>query len=173
MNLAKNASSDNLPCSFDIFGATGNLASNKLMPALYHLEAAALLAESLTIIAFSRRDLTTDSWREHMREVLKDSIMGSLDTPVFERFLARFSYHKGDLNDVDSFRALADRLPPESACSSTVFYLANKPAEFGAVIQNLEAVGLNNPRGMNRVVIEKPIREDHKSAQMLNRMLEL
>jgi len=171
MNLAKNANPDNLPCSFVIFGATGNLASNKLLPALYHLEAAARLAESLTIIAFSRRDWTTANWRDYMHEVLKDKIKGSLDTPVFERFLARFTYHKGDLNDVDSFRALADRLPPESACSSTVFYLAIKPAEFGAVIQNLEAVGLNKPRGMNRVVIEKPFGEDLESAQMLNRLL--
>ena len=171
MNLAHNASLDNLPCSFVIFGATGNLASNKLLPALYHLEAAARLAESLTIIAFSRRDWTTENWREYMREALQDKIKGSLDTPVFERFLARFAYHKGDLNDVESFRALADRLPPESACSSTVFYLAIKPAEFSAVIQNLEAVGLNKPRGMNRVVIEKPFGEDLESAQMLNRLL--
>lgn len=171
MNLAKNASSEDLPCTFVIFGATGNLASNKLLPALYHLEAAARLAESLTIIAFSRRDWTTEDWRAHMREVLKDRIKGSLDTPVFERFLARFTYQTGDLNDVDSFRALADRLPSESACPSAVFYLAIKPAEFGAVIQNLEAVGLNKPRGFNRVVIEKPFGEDLESAQMLNRLL--
>jgi glucose-6-phosphate 1-dehydrogenase len=154
-----------------IFGATGNLASNKLLPALYHLEAAARLAESLTIIAFARRDWTTETWREHMREVLKDKIKGSLDTPVFERFVARFNYFKGDLNDAASYRALAERLPPESACSSAVYYLAIKPAEFGAVIQNLEAAGLNKPRGLNRVVIEKPFGEDLESAQMLNRLL--
>jgi glucose-6-phosphate 1-dehydrogenase len=171
MNLAKNTSPDDLPCSFVIFGATGNLASNKLLPALYHLEAAARLAENLSLIAFSRREWTTESWRDHLREVLKGKIKGSLDTPVFERFIARFSYLQGDLNDVESYRALADRLPPEVACSSTVFYLAIKPAEFGAVIQNLEAVGLNNPRGMNRVVIEKPFGEDIESAQMLNRLL--
>jgi glucose-6-phosphate 1-dehydrogenase len=171
MNLGKNTPADNLPCTFVIFGATGNLASNKLLPALYHLEAAARLAESLTIIAFSRRDWTTEIWREHMREVLKDKIKGSLDTPVFKRFIARFSYHKGDLNDAASYRALAEQLPPESACSSAVFYLAIKPAEFGAVIQNLEAAGLNNPRGLHRIVIEKPFGEDLESAQMLNRLL--
>ena len=56
MNLGKNSPTDNLPCTFVIFGATGNLASNKLLPALYHLEAAARLTESLSIIAFSRRE---------------------------------------------------------------------------------------------------------------------
>ncbi len=171
MNLAKNAPSDSLPCSFVIFGATGNLASNKLLPALYHLEVAARLSESLSFIAFARREWTTEVWRDHMREVLRDKVKGSLDTPVFERFLKRFSYLRGDLNDVESFQALASSLPPEVACSSTVYYLAIKPTDFGAVIQNLETVGLNKPRGMHRVVIEKPFGEDIESAQMLNRLL--
>ena len=171
MNLVRDGGSEELPCSFVIFGATGHLSSHKLLPALYHLEAASRLAESLTIFAFSRRDWTTETWREHMCEVLKDKIKGSLDSPVFQRFLARFIYHKGDINEVESYRALAERLPPESACAATVFYLAIKPAEFGAVIRNLEAVGLNRPRGMNRVVIEKPFGEDLESAQVLNRLL--
>ena len=171
MSLADEPLADNLPCSFVIFGATGNLASNKLLPALFHLEVAGRLAETFTIIAFSRRDWTTEAWREHMREALDGKIKGSLDSPVFARFLTRFTYHKGDLNDVASFRTLAERLSPESACSSAVFYLAIKPAEFGAVVQNLEAVGLNKPRGQHRVVIEKPFGEDLESAQMLNRLL--
>ncbi len=160
-----------LPCTFVIFGATGNLASNKLLPALYHLEAAARLAESLSIVAFARRPWSDDEWRAHMREVLASKIKGSLDTPVFERFVARFRYQQGDLNEVASYQALADQLPPESACSSTVFYLAIKPAEFSAVIHNLEAVGLNKPRGLNRVVIEKPFGEDIESARVLNQLL--
>jgi glucose-6-phosphate 1-dehydrogenase len=160
-----------LPCTFVIFGATGNLATNKLLPALYHLEAAARLAESLTIVAFARRPWNDDDWRAYMREVLADKIKGSMDSPIFERFIARFRYQRGDLNDVASYQALADHLPPESACSSTVFYLAIKPAEFSAVIHNLEAVGLNKPRGLNRVVIEKPFGEDIESARVLNQLL--
>ena len=74
MKLAQDPAADNLPCTFVIFGATGNLASNKLLPALYHLEAAGRLAESLSIIAFSRRDWTTENWREHMRKMLDGKI---------------------------------------------------------------------------------------------------
>ena len=162
---------DSLPCTFVIFGATGNLATNKLLPALFHLEAAARLTESLSIVAFSRRAWNDQDWRSHMREVLVDKIKGGLDTPVFERFLARFSYQQGDLNDVASYQALAGRLPSAEACSSTVYYLAIKPAEFAAVIHNLEAVGLNKPRGLNRVVLEKPFGEDIESARMLNQLL--
>ena len=160
-----------LPCTFVIFGATGNLSSNKLLPALYHLEAADRLSESLNIVAFSRRDWNDDDWHKHMREVLADKIKGTQDTPIFERFIARFTYQKGDLNDIESYKALAKRLPPEEACSATVFYLAIKPAEFAAVVHNLEAVGLNRPRGLNRVVVEKPFGEDIESARMLNQLL--
>jgi len=163
--------SDELPCTFVIFGATGNLATNKLLPALYHLEAAARLSESLNIIAFSRREWDTARWREHVRTTLAERIKGDTDSPVFGRFLARFIYQQGDLNDVESYRSLAAHLPPETACSATVFYLAIKPSEFAAVVQNLEAVGLNKPRGLNRIVVEKPFGEDIESARMLNQLL--
>ncbi|OJZ18231.1 MAG: glucose-6-phosphate dehydrogenase [Thiobacillus sp. 65-29] len=165
------ASPDELPCTFVIFGATGNLATNKLLPALYHLEAAARLSESLNIIAFSRREWDTARWREHVRTTLAERIKGDTDSPVFGRFLARFIYQQGDLNDVESYRSLAAHLPPETACSATVFYLAIKPSEFAAVVQNLEAVGLNKPRGLNRIVVEKPFGEDIESARMLNQLL--
>lgn len=171
MARSERRSSENQPCSFVIFGATGHLASNKLLPALFHLEAAARLAENLTIVAFARRDWSLDEWCEHVRTILTDKVKDKLEGPVFKRFLARFRYQQGDLNDVESYRALAANLPPESACSRRVFYLAIKPADFSAVIQSLEAVGLNQPRGMSRVVIEKPFGEDLESAQMLNRLL--
>jgi glucose-6-phosphate 1-dehydrogenase len=162
---------ESLPCTFVIFGATGNLATNKLLPALYHLEVAARLSESLNVVAFSRRPWSDDEWRAFMREVLADKIRDGVDSPVFTRFLARFSYQQGDLNDIASYEALATRLPSEDACSNAVFYLAIKPAEFSAVIRNLEAAGLNKPRGRSRVVLEKPFGEDIESARMLNQLL--
>jgi glucose-6-phosphate 1-dehydrogenase len=164
-------SPDSLPCTFVIFGATGNLSTNKLLPALYHLEAAARLAESLKIVAFSRRPWGDEEWRRHVREALAERIGSKLDTPALERLVARFTYQQGDLNDGASYQALASRLPSAEACSSTVFYLAIKPSEFAAVIRNLEAIGLNKPRGMNRVVLEKPFGEDIESARMLNQLL--
>jgi glucose-6-phosphate 1-dehydrogenase len=171
MVRSKKSQPERQPCSFVIFGATGHLASSKLLPALFHLEVAGRLADNLTIVALSRRDWTLDSWREHMCSVLDGKVKDKLKGPKLERFLARFRYQKGDLNDIASYRALVAALPSESACARTVFYLAIKPADFSAVIQNLEAVGLNKPRGMNRVVIEKPFGEDLESAQMLNRLL--
>lgn len=172
MSIAKRNQSEDLPCSFVIFGATGDLVSNKLLPALFHLEAAGRLAENLSIIAFSRRDWTTEGWHAYMREILTHKVSEKQqDRALVERFFARFRYQQGDLNEVESYRTLAAGLSPDSACSRTVFYLAIRPADFAAVIRNLKAVGLNEPRGMNRIVVEKPFGEDLESAQMLNRLL--
>ena len=162
-----------LPCTFVIIGATGNLSTNKLLPALYHLEAAGRLPENLNIIAFSRRPWDDAAWHAYMRETMAERVGTRLQPEVFERFIKRFEYQSGDLNDVKAYQELVERLsrPREGFCSSVVFYLAIKPAEFPAVIHNLEAVGLNKPRGMNRVVLEKPFGEDIESALMLNQLL--
>lgn len=163
--------SENLPCSFVIFGATGDLATHKLLPALFDLENAGRLADNLSLIAFSRRDWTTDDWLGHTRAILQDKVSQPSHQMVLDRFLARFRYLRGDLNDAESYRTLAADLAPGSTCSRTVFYLAIRPADFIAVIKNLKVIGLNEPRGMSRVVVEKPFGEDLESAQVLNRVL--
>ena len=43
------------PCSFVIFGATGNLSQIKLLPALYHLDKANRLPSDMSLFAFGRR----------------------------------------------------------------------------------------------------------------------
>ena len=119
-----------LPCTFVIFGATGNLATNKLLPALYHLEAAGRLPESLNIIAFSRRPWDDTAWHGYMRETLTQRLGVRLKPEIFERFIKRFEYQAGDLNDFNAYREMVERLsrPREGSCSSIVFYLAVKPA---------------------------------------------
>ncbi|MXS85220.1 glucose-6-phosphate dehydrogenase [Nitrosomonas sp. HPC101] len=160
-----------LPCSFVIFGATGDLSTHKLLPALFNLENAGRFEDDLSIVAFARHDWVTDDLTGYVRAALKDKASQPSRQGVLDRFLTRFRYVRGDFNDVESYRALVADLAPGLACSRTVFYLAIRPADFVAVIKNLKAVGLNEPRGMNRIVIEKPFGEDLESAQVLNRVL--
>lgn len=170
MKFSENNQSDSQPCSFVIFGATGDLATHKLLPALFDLEVAGRLADNLSIIAFSRRDWTTEHWRQHVCEIFSSRNGKRLDEALLEKFLQRFRYQKGDLLVPESYQALATTL---TACATAriVFYLAIRPADFVTVIKNLQAVGLNEPRGLNRVVIEKPFGEDLESAQVLNSLL--
>lgn len=159
------------PCNFVIFGATGNLASVKLLPALYRLERAGKLPEGLNFIAYARRDWDDAAWRAHMKEVLADQIKP--DGEALERFASRFDYLKGELHDPQSYVRLKELLakPKLGACSNIVFYLAIKPNDFPPVIKNLDAVGLSKPLGLHRIVVEKPFGEDIESAKVLNELL--
>ncbi len=159
------------PCNFVIFGATGNLATNKLLPALYRLELAGKLPEGLNFVAFARREWDDAIWREHVKTILVDKLKA--EGPCLERFVARFDYLLGELNDPQAYRDLKEVLakPKLGVCSNVVFYLAIKPGDFSAVIKNLDGVGLAKPRGLHRIVLEKPFGTDIESAQMLNQLL--
>ena len=159
------------PCNFVIFGATGNLATNKLFPALYRLEMAGKLPEGLNFIAFGRRAWDDATWRENVKEILTGKLNAS--GPTLERFVNRFDYLLGELNDPQAYLDLKDVLakPKLGVCSNVVFYLAIKPNDFSAVIKNLDGAGLSKPRGLHRIVVEKPFGVDIESAQMLNQLL--
>ncbi|MEK8088444.1 glucose-6-phosphate dehydrogenase [Thermithiobacillus plumbiphilus] len=159
-------------CHFVIFGSTGNLATKKLLPALYHLEQAGRLPPDLTFFAFGRREWDTAAWNAHMQEVLQKRLR-NFDAALFGKFCKRFSYVRGELDNADSYQELAYRLGKTEITtpSNTIFYLAIKPTEFGEVVSNLGAVGLNKDKGKHRIVIEKPFGDDLESALMLNERL--
>jgi len=154
------------PCSFVIFGATGHLAATKLLPALYNLEAQARLPDVTNFIAFARRSWDDQAWCNHMQESLQLKLGARFDPQLFRKFAARFSYVAGDLADAQAYARLLEELarPKTGACSNTVFYLAIKPSDFALAVNNLAAVGLNQPRGLHRIVVEKPFGEDLESA---------
>ncbi|MDR3394775.1 MAG: glucose-6-phosphate dehydrogenase [Parasulfuritortus sp.] len=159
------------PCNFVIFGATGNLATIKLLPALYRLELAGRLPDSLNFVAFGRRDWDDAGWRQNVKTVLAGSLKASGET--LDKFANRFDYSRGDLDDPEAYQRLKEVLakPKLGMCSNVVFYLAIKPSDFQAVIKNLDGVGLSKPRGLHRIVVEKPFGVDIESAQMLNQLL--
>jgi len=161
------------PCSFVIFGATGHLAATKLLPALYHLELAERLPEVTNFVALGRREWTDADWASHMEQALRQKLGPKFTSECFSRFAARFSYVRGDLKDSQAYKRLFEELgkPKTGVCSNIVFYLAVKPEDFGSIVENLAVVGLNRPRGLHRIVVEKPFGEDIASAQQLNQAL--
>jgi len=161
------------PCSFVIFGATGHLAATKLLPALYNLETQARLPDVTNFIAFARRNWDDQAWCGHMQESLQLKFGSRFDQQLFRKFAARFSYVAGDLADAQVYVRLLEELakPKTGACSNIVFYLAIKPSDFALAVNNLAAVGLNQPRGLHRIVVEKPFGEDLESARVLNATL--
>jgi glucose-6-phosphate 1-dehydrogenase len=161
-------------CTFVIFGATGNLAVNKLLPSLYHLEAAGRLPEGLAIVGFGRRPWDAAIWRREVREILAPRARdGGLDETLWARFEQRLEFVQGDISDPDAYRHLAEtleahpELPP-----NIIFYMAIRPAEFSLVSEYLADAGLNREEvGWRRLVVEKPFGYDLESAQLLDQRL--
>jgi glucose-6-phosphate 1-dehydrogenase len=160
-------------CTLVIFGATGNLANNKLLPALYHLELVDRLHADTRILGFGRRDWSDEEWRKEVLKVLEPQARGGLDKAVAERLCQRLHFFRGDLEDEQSFSHLADRLDADPVFPpNQIFYLAIGPKSYAGVAMGLAAAGLNEQRqGWARLVVEKPFGYDLESASALDRGL--
>ncbi len=163
----------NEACTYVIFGATGNLSRVKLMPALYHLEVENRLPEGSKILALGRRDWSQQKWLDEVKIMLTEKARGGLDETVLQRFMARLSYHKGDLHDKQNYVELATKLADSNDFPSNIaFYLAISPNDFANVTQYLSEVELlTETHGWRRLVIEKPFGYDLESAQALQHRL--
>ncbi|MGZ4969405.1 MAG: glucose-6-phosphate dehydrogenase [Methylobacter sp.] len=161
------------PCTYTIFGATGNLSRIKLMPALYHLDAANRLPEGTRIVAIGRRPWDQARWLEEVRQMLEDKIPDDFDEAVFQRFSARMYYHRGDIEQTQCYTELTDTLNKDNQFPKNIaFYLSISPSDFGVVMEMLSNNSLfDEGHGWRRVIIEKPFGYDLDSAQALQKRI--
>jgi glucose-6-phosphate 1-dehydrogenase len=155
-----------------IFGASGDLTSRKLIPALYELCRKKRLPENTRIIGFSRTRYSDDAWREKLAETTATFVGKNFDASLWHQFAPTISYHPGDVDNAADFSGLKDCLAKlEGDKSATrVYYLSTAPQLYGAALACLGAAGLaREDRAPCRVVIEKPFGTDVASAQELNR----
>jgi glucose-6-phosphate 1-dehydrogenase len=166
-------SSQTDPCTYIIFGSTGNLARTKLLPALYHLEAVGCLPENTTILGLGRRPWNTESWRETVRTDLQDKLGSEFSTKIFDKLVDRLNYFQLDLSDQTGYQQLAKELEDNSIYSSNlVFYLSIAPEFYASVSRSLAESGLNNEAsGWRRLVVEKPFGYDLENARILDASL--
>jgi len=157
------------PCTYTIFGATGNLARIKLIPALYHLDVENRLDDDTKIIAIGRRPWDNKKWIAEVHEMLLAKARGGIDETVFERFIGRLHYHKGDMLHSDCYSSLATLLKDTATFPQNfAFYLAINPSDFSHVIERLSAPNLlDEEQFWRRVVIEKPFGTDLESSRSL------
>ncbi|HZN33690.1 MAG TPA: glucose-6-phosphate dehydrogenase [Pirellulaceae bacterium] len=155
-----------------IFGASGDLTSRKLIPALYSLHHKGRLPDQTRVVGVSRTSFTSEAWREELAASTQQFAGTEFDSAAWQRFAGSLFYHAGDIDKLDDFAALAKFLNDLEghAGATRVYYLSTAPSLYAAAIANLGAAGLaDESRGVRRVVIEKPFGRDLKSAQELNR----
>ena len=162
------------PCTIIIFGATGDLAKKKLLPALYHLNIEKRLTDDTRIICMGRQETTQSQWHEKVTEYISLKARNGLDDDSLKHFLSKIDYFKCDLTESSSYQQLNTQLqdPSRNYSSNIVFYLSISPSLFGVVGDQLAAVGLNKEDlGWRRLVVEKPFGYDQKSAAELEQTI--
>jgi glucose-6-phosphate 1-dehydrogenase len=162
-----------MPHTLVIFGASGDLTSRKLVPALYLLFQKGRLPKGTRIVGVSRTAFTHEVWREQLA-VTTQKFTGKAFAPTtWTNFAASIFYHAGDIDRPDDFHALAKMLDQLEAGEPTsrLYYLATAPSLYATAIANLGLAGLaaESKDKVRRVVIEKPFGTDLVSAQKLNR----
>jgi glucose-6-phosphate 1-dehydrogenase len=165
------------PSVLVLFGATGDLAHRKVIPAMYHLWRTNLLPLEFLVLAVGRRPYDDDAFVAEARTSLDQySRILPVDEEAWRSFSERIRYHRLDFADAAGFDDLAVKLDEIDKTDGTrgnrVFYLATQPSQFAEIVAQLGRVGLDHEKhdeGWRRVVIEKPFGHDLDSAKKLNR----
>ncbi len=149
-----------------VFGATGDLARRKLMPALYHRLRDGQVQDGSRIIGVSRRELSDDEYRAMVREALDQFLPAEdKDAATIDRFLGMVFYVAADVSADTGWDRLA-KLLEEGADRVRAFYLAVGPDLFAEICAGIGSHGLVTPE--TRVVIEKPVGKNLASAEKVN-----
>src|ERR1700722_7236929 len=171
------------PCVLVLFGVTGDLATKKLLPAIYDLANRGLLPPGFSLVGFARRD-----WEdEDFAKITHDAVKAHARTPFREEVWRQLSegvrFVPGEFADDEAFDRLAQtvaQLDTERGTGGNyAFYLSVPPKAFQQVVQQLKRSGLadapdpepGHKRAWRRVVIEKPFGHDLDSARQLNEIL--
>jgi glucose-6-phosphate 1-dehydrogenase len=161
------------PTTIVLFGATGDLAQRKLLPALFSNCIKGRLPEGSRIVGFARQKWSLDQFQEHVKEALKRHAPALFDAERWREFAVLLSYSAGDLERREDFEALEAHLRSlEAPEVSRVYYLAIAPRFYGSACRNLRDVGMTGEeQGGRRIVIEKPFGYDGQSAAELDRVV--
>lgn len=168
------------PITVVIFGATGDLAKNKILSALLDLSMKGLLGTNYRVVGYSRKDLSDVDYRQFVRTAIieKNKIVSE---EMLEDFLKKVSYLRGDLDVVDDYKNLKQNLTQYDteigSCTNKMYYLAVPPTMYEKVFNGLDKGDLviNCKKSLNdswtRILVEKPFGNDLEQARLLDKKL--
>jgi glucose-6-phosphate 1-dehydrogenase len=157
-----------------IFGVTGDLAQNKLLPSLFSLFRQKLLPREFSIIGFSRREISDEELRDYF--VKLKNLEGWAD------FARHLTYQKGMFEEEEGYLSLINRLNEFDQkigdCATRLLYLATPPANYEAILSFLDKTSLSKGCGQGsnkwtRLIVEKPFGSDLETAKALDKTCSL
>lgn len=162
----------NTPFVLVIFGATGDLAHHKLIPALFSMYKEKQLPDDFFIYGFARRDITNEQFAELFTEFVSEKEWSS--------FAKHLYYQQGLFDEKIGYEMLVKRLEEVDtkmgACITRVFYLATPPQNYDVILDHLSSTKLSEGCGQGsskwtRIAIEKPFGKDLETAKALDKKL--
>ncbi len=165
------------PCVIAVFGASGDLATRKLFPALYHLFSGNYLPEHFAIIGCSRTSFDDAAFQSHVRNnlpALMDDVADRRD-----EFVRKICYQTLVYDNLEDYNALNQRLKSVNSSFGTqgnrLFYLAVPPQLYTVISTLLGRSGTarekDKTQEWSRIILEKPFGHDLASALELNEIL--
>lgn len=167
------------PTILTIFGATGDLSANYLIPSLVILYSEKLLPEDFKLVCVGRRDMTKESYLDFA--IKKSNNLKTILNPQLKKsFLKHLIYFQGDFDSLESFKNLQHVLSEETKngqheCFNRLYYFATSPEQFAKIAVILKKTNLleacSGHGRQVRVLVEKPFGDNLHSAQKLNSLL--
>src|SRR6266704_7174438 len=167
------------PCTVILFGASGDLAKRKVIPAMYDLAIHNALGPRYAIVGFARTAMSEEAFRSGLGEAAKTiSEVGPIDPKQWDAFSSNLYYCPGDYANPESYALLCKRLTELEAAKNLggnrLFYLSTPPEVYPDIVQQLGRACIARPASQNswtRIIIEKPFGRDLASAKALNQIV--
>ncbi len=168
------------PCVLVIFGATGDLTSRKLFPALYNLTREKLIPPNMVCVGFARRDKSHDDFRKEMKAGIEKFSRSPIDPKIWDEYQKHIFYHRSEFDDdkgYDSLKNFLDNIDKQFGTKGNrVYYLSTPPSYFPLIVEQLSKHQLiydidEVKDKWSRVIIEKPFGRDLESAIQLQKEL--
>ena len=154
------------PFDYVVFGATGDLAKRKLIPALYYRFKDGQFDEKSRIVGVSRSKLSDADFQKAARDAITEFVEPAYqDKKTIDRFVSILSYVANDVTDEAHWADLSANLRDDPKIVRA-FYLAVAPDLFGPIAEYLSKRGYY--RRDARVVLEKPLGHDLQSSEAIN-----
>src|SRR5262249_3230557 len=150
-----------------IFGASGDLTSRKLIPALFRLDSTGLLPEDCQVVGVSRTAFTSEKFREAVEPKVKEAVLGMKSSwyqGSWGRFSRRLHYVAADATVPEGMQSLGEWLHRREGGNpgDRLYHLAVAPELYQVIAEQLAGAGLSREEGagFRRLVVEKPFGRD-------------
>jgi glucose-6-phosphate 1-dehydrogenase len=161
------------PTALVIFGATGDLAKRKLLPALYNLAHEGALPERFALVGNARSEMTDDEFRQMAMDSVREFSRRTPNEKVLQKLFDDVRYVSGSFDEDEVYEGIESALSALDEVSGLTlnrcFYLSTAPNFFPVIIDALGRHGLESAEESEvRVIIEKPFGRSLAEARELN-----